>query len=417
MQNAMAIVKIEISVPEALSAIRRFKEDRVKAFEEMSSSIKHSVSTVVGELMNAEMALFLGRDDQANNRRNGYKIKTYTLKGIGTIEIKVPQARKPGFESSIIPKGERIDPRLKEDMAVLALAGLSNRTLAMLSKRLLGVNVNKDTIANSLDLVSEKARAWLTRPLTDEYWAIYVDGTNFNIQRRGTTEKEPSLVVLGINRNGYRSILAIEPGQKDSSDCWRTVFKELKRRGLNGKAVSIGIMDGLPGLERVFKEEFSHAVTQRCWVHALKNAMNKCPKRLKESFKLLADKVIYASSQNGARKAFKQLKNTMGNDAQRAVECIEKDLESLLAHFAFDRSYWRTLRTTNPIERINKEIKRRTKSMETLGESTLETIVAFTALKLEINWRRHPVNSEHFERLTYVKQNALEEVVHELSGQ
>lgn len=416
MQNAMAIIKVEISIPEAIKALKKFKENRSQALEEVSTSIRDSVSMAVNELLNAEMNLYLGEPDQADNKRNGYKIKTYTFKGIGTLELKVPQARRAGFNSVVIPKGERIDPRLKEDMAVLSLAGLSNRTLAMVSKRLLGVEVGKDTISSSLEMISEKACSWLTRPLTDEYWALYIDGTNFNIQRRGSTEKEPSLVVLGISREGYRSILAIEPGQKDSADCWRSVFKELKSRGLKADQVRIGIMDGLPGLERVFKEEFSQAVSQRCWVHALRNAMSKCPKRLRDGFKSLVNQVMFASSQNAARRSFLELKKAMADDGRRAVSCLEKDLESLLAHYAFERSYWRALRTTNPIERVNKEIKRRTKPMETVGEKTLEVLVAFIALKLEFNWRLHPVNAEHFEKLTYVKQNALEEVVQELTG-
>lgn len=298
----------------------------------------------------------------------------------------MPLARKSGFESSVIPKGERIDPRLKEDMAILHLADLSTRTLSMISQRLLQVEVSKDTISSSLGMILERASQWLRRPIEKNYWALYIDGTNFNIQRRGSTEKGPSLVVLGIDDEGYRSVIAIEPGHKNDASTWQTLFKELKARGLNGNNVRLGIMDGLPGLEKSFKEEFPKAMTQRCWVHSLKNALNKCPKRLRDSFKLLADKVMYASSKNSAEIAFADLKVTMKTDGARAISCLEKDLSSLLTFYSFEKSYWRTLRTTNPIERINKELKRRTKSMESLGESTLEVLVAFVALRLEMNW-------------------------------
>jgi len=173
-------------------------------------------------------------------------------------------------------------------------------------------------------------------------------------------------------------------------------------------------MDGLPGLEKVFREEFPNAVTQRCWVHSLKNALNKCPKRLREAFKLLADKIMYAAGQNDARKAFGHLKSQMRTDGSRAISSLEKDLESLLVHYTFDKSYWRSLRTTNPVERINKELKRRTKPMETVGEQTLEVIVAFVALKMEVNWRRHKVNAKHFDKLANMKNNAVENVVEQL---
>ena len=261
--------------------------------------------------------------------------------------------------------------------------------------------------------MANKAKEWLRRPLKEDYWALFIDGTNFKIQRRKSTESEPSLVVLGISSEGYRSILAIEPGYKDNAEAWRTVFKDLKSRGLDSSKVQIGIMDGLPGLEKVFREEFPKAVTARCWVHALKNTLNKCPQRLREAFKMLADKIMYASSQSAARVAFADLKKQMKTDAQRAINCLEKDLESLLVHYTFDKSYWRTLRTTNPIERINKELKRRTKSMESVGEARLEVIAAFTALRMEMNWRRNKVNAKHFDKLVNMKHNALEQVVEE----
>ena len=415
MRNFMSIIKIEVSIPEAISALKRFKNDRVKALEELSTAYKTSVENCLNDLLKAEMSLFLGQPEQSDNKRNGYKERSYTFKGIGTVQVRMPQARNGGFESQVVPKHERIDPRLKEDVAVLHLAGLSTRTIAMVSKRLLNVEVSKDLVTGSLTLISEKASQWLKRPLTDEYWALYIDGTNFRLQRRGSTEGEPSLVVLGVNTSGYRSILSIEPGYKDDAECWRTVFKELKARGVDSKKVRIGIMDGLPGLERVFREEFPHAVTQRCWVHALKNALNKCTKRSREAFKKLADEVQYASSQNAARAAFSKLKEVMAGEAKNAVHCLEKDLESLLAHYAFEKSYWRALRTTNPIERVNKEFKRRLKVMESVGENTLEVMVAFVALKLEMNWRRNPVNAKHLEKLQYVRPNAVEEVIQEIS--
>ena len=109
----------------------------------------------------------------------------------------------------IIPKSEQVDPRLREDMAVLHLAGISTRDLEMMSKRLLGIDVSRQTVSNALDEIQGKAVEWLTRPLTGNYWALYVVGTNFKIQRRGSTQSKPSLVVLGIDENNRKSILAI----------------------------------------------------------------------------------------------------------------------------------------------------------------------------------------------------------------
>lgn len=397
MQLSMGIIKVEVSLPEATQALEAFGRNRIQAFEAMTSELKSAVGNAISSLLHTEMTLFLGKPEQSGNKRNGYEEREYALKGVGCIRIRMPQDRKSQFKSQVIVPREQIDPRLKEDMAVLHLAGLSTRTMAMVSKRVLGVEVSTDTVSESLGSIEEKALQFLTRPLTSRYWALFIDGTNFRIQRRGTTAKEPSLVVLGIDESNRMSLLAVEPGTKDNVDAWAAVFAELARRGLDMSAVRIGIMDGLPGLERLFQETFPNAVTARCWVHSLRNALAKTPSRLRDVFKKLAHAVMYAPSENAARLAFQELKAAMGTDAQRAVYCLEKDLDSLLTHYRFEKSFWRALKTTNPIERVNREFKRRTKSMDSLGERTLQVLVAFTAIRLEFGWQRTPVTATHLE--------------------
>lgn len=408
MNFRMGIIKVEIKVPELVQALESFKENRTTALEALTNEIRHGVSDFFNAVLQAEMDLFLGRADQSSNKRNGFREKEYALKGVGCLRIRMPTDRKREFESSMFPHREQIDPRLKEDIAILHLAGLSNRVMAMVSKRVLGVEVSTDTVTKSLDIIEGKALAWLERPLHKKYWSLFIDGTNFKIQRRGSTEKEPSLVVLGVDEENRMSILSISPGYKDNAESWREVFKDLVKRGLDPQAVQIGVMDGLPGLETAFKESFVRAVTARCWVHSLKNAMAKVPERLRPAFKKLAHAVMYASSEASARQAFRALKHEMGHDAERSVRVLEKDLNSLLAHYKFDQKLWRTLRTTNPIERVNKELKRRTKSMETLGERTLEVLLAFTAMRLEYHWQRVPVDTPHLEKLGG-RKNKIEE--------
>lgn len=416
MRTDMGIIKVEINLSELSQALETFKRNRLKAFETLTMEVKDAVSGTLNQLLHAEMSLFLGKPEESGNKRNGYKEREYALKGIGCIRIRMPIDRKRRFDSEIIPTREQIDPRLKEDMAVLHLAGISTRMVAMISRRLLGVSVSTDTVRKSLHVIEAQAVSWFDRPLDDSYWALFIDGTNFRIQRRGSTEKEPSLVVLGVNARNQLSILAIEPGQKDNAACWEAVFSDLKRRGLKADKVRIGIMDGLSGLETAFKGAFTNAVTARCWVHALRNAMAKSPARLAAPFKALAHKVMYAASENDARVAFVALKEAMGSDAARAVQCLEKDLDSLLAHYRFDKTLWRPLKTTNPIERVNKELKRRTKVMESVGERTLRIVTAFVALRLEYYWQKIPLDASQLNHLLPLKTNdadlALKSVFH-----
>lgn len=410
MKLEMGIIKIEIKIPELVKAVETFKSNRLEALEHLTEEIKNGVGDLYNQLLKTEMEIFLGHPDEVDNKRNGYQEREYVLKGVGCVRIRMPVDRKRKFKSAIVPAREQIDSRLREDMAVLHLAGLSNRVLALISKRVLGVEVSTDTITKSLEVVEEKALLWLERPIDKKYWALFIDGTNFKVQRRGTTEKEPSLVVLAIDESNHMSLLSLQPGYKDDAHSWREVFKDLIRRGLDPQAVKIGIMDGLPGLETAFKETFVNSVTARCWAHSLRNALAKTPERLRIPFKALAHKIMYAEGESDARAAFTALKTAMGNDAERAVRVIERDLNSLLSHYSFDKRFWRTLRTTNPIERINKELKRRTKSMETIGEKTLNILLAFIAMRMEYHWQRQSVDSAHFEKLGK-RKNQIESTV------
>lgn len=395
----MGIIKVEVNFSEITQAVNEFRHNKLRALETLTTEVKGAVGRFFNQLLHTEMSLFLGQPDQSDNKRNGYRERQYALKGIGLLRIRMPLDRKREFRSDILPAGERIDPRLKNDLALLHLAGISTRMLAMISRRLLGVEVSTDTVSKSLERIEENALSWLDRPITKNYWALFVDGTNFRIQRKGSTEKEPSLVVLGLDDDRKLSILAIEPGSKDNADCWRAVFHDLKKRGLNSSQVRLGIMDGLPGLENTFKEEFPNSSTARCWVHALRNAMAKIPSRFSDSFKSYVHKVMYASNEDEARKQFLILKEVFGKDGDRAIACLEKDLNSLLVHYRFDSKLWRTLKTTNPIERVNRELKRRTKMMETLGEKTLRIVTVFVALRLEYHWQKVGVDSIQIQNL------------------
>jgi putative transposase len=151
-------------------------------------------------------------------------------------------------------------------------------------------------------------------------------------------------------------------------------------------------MDGLPGLERVFKEEFPKAKVQRCQIHVARNILAKVPRKLK---KVVADDVrsiFYASSRNKAMEFFYEFKSRWEKEIPSAVKCLQNSLEACLTYLNFPEEEWICLRTTNVIERVNKEFKRRTKPMEILaGERSCYTLLAFVCLKMEVKWRSRPI--------------------------
>ena len=266
------VVRLDISVSEARRAAQAFAVDRRAALAAVSAGIREAVSGLFDQLLNAEMSLFLGREEQVSNRRNGFVVREYALAGIGKLALRVPRDRGGEFFSAIVPHRERLDPRLNENLALLHLAGISSRTIASISKRVLDIEVSRETVLHSMGELKPAAEKWLTRELTSPCWALFVDGTNFRVQRRGSTELEPWLVVVGVDEANHRSLLAVEPAGREGVEAWRAAFGTLKRRGLDASAVRVGVMDGLPGLEALFREEFPNAVTARCWTHAKTNA-------------------------------------------------------------------------------------------------------------------------------------------------
>jgi putative transposase len=407
-----ALMKIVVKVGDAVSLARRFREAPGLAMQEVVAQVRNAVAETLGRAMEAELELHLAENGDPENKRNGYRSRTFAIKGLGSLTVRVPRDRKGTFESCIVPSSRRYDEAIERDLAALHLAGISTRMLAILSRRLLGVKVSAQEVSNSLSAIIPSARKFLERPLGDRKWVyLYVDGTFFSV-RRSTVEKEPTLVVLGVDEGGFKSVLAMVSGDKDSRGAWEMVFRCLKERGLDGSAVQLGIMDGLAGLGTAFTEAFPQARVARCWVHKARNVMTRVPKRYQEAFQADFDLVQYAESGAAARAAFASLKARWTKDCPEAVECTDRDLPALLVHYEFPKAHWDALRTTNPIERVNKEFKRRSKAMEQMGPDGLRALLAFTALKLEFGWMQTSIAASNLQHLVYRKKREarLEEI-------
>ena len=400
-------MKIVVKVKDVVELARRFETAPIEAMREVAGlareAVRSTLKAALEQVMDSEMTLFLGEERQSSrlNKRNGYRTRHFAIKGIGEVELKVPRDRAGRFDSKVVPERRRYDKDIEKDIALLHLAGLSTRMLAQLSKHLLGVRVSGTEVSNSLHEIVPAARQYLERPLDGRKFVyMYIDGTNFRI-RRTTVGIEPTLVVVGVDDTGHKSILAMTQGDKDSRSAWEMVFADLKARGLDGSAVQLGIMDGLPGLGNAFIEAFPTAKVARCWVHKARNVFPLVPKRYQEAFHADWDAVQYANSREAAETAWAALKKVWDKPCGDAVKRIEKDLPELLVHYDFPREHWEALRTTNPIERVNKEFKRRAKSMEAMSADGLKALLAFTALRLEYGWATTPITSNKLDHLRH----------------
>jgi len=391
-------MKISLSVTELKNVFKEIQRQPDRIFEMMRLEMNKGVGEYLSELMRTELSHFLGREpyerkEGETNHRNGSYGRQFTMKRLGEVAIEVPRDRNGKFRSEVLPRSKRYEDELRKDVCLMYLTGISTRTLSMLSKQLLGRKISAGEVSRANRELVEAVERWRTRDLSQEKIKyMLVDGVNFSMRVGKSVETVPVLVAVGVKEDGTRLVLGLQAGDKESAACWREFFKDLKSRGLSSETVVLGVMDGLAGLEMVFKEEFPEAEVQRCQVHVARNVLAKVPKKLKQGVADEIRSIFYASSKEKAKEFFVQFKEHWEKEVPSAVKCLENSLESCLTFFKFPPEEWQALRTTNIIERLNKEFKRRTKSMEIVaGENACYRLLAFISLKMEVHWKRNPI--------------------------
>jgi len=223
-----ALMKIVVKVGDVVALARRFREAPAAAMTEVVAQVRIAFAETLERVMEAEIDLHLGEEADPSNKRNGYRSRSFTVKGIGTVTLRVPRDRKGTYDSRIVPASRRYDEAIERDLAVLHLAGISTRMLSILSGRALGMRVSATEVSNALGTLIPAARRFLERPLGGRKWVyLYVDGTNFRV-RRTTVALEPTLVVLGVDEHGFKSVLAMVSGDKDARGAWEMVFAEVQ---------------------------------------------------------------------------------------------------------------------------------------------------------------------------------------------
>lgn len=395
------MLEVKINVPELKDYVKNLVKNKKDFFPSMNLDLNLAAKNFINAVLCTEFEIFIGRDKHERqsaisvterNYYNGTYSRSLNIKDVGKVTIRVPRDRKGEYCSEVLEPYRRIDGRLEDDMAISYLFGTSTRGLSLISKRLFGVKVSHSQISQYAEKLTESVEAWRTQRITESYKYLYIDGTNFKMRVTDSIEIVTVLVVIGVNSEGVKKVLALQAGDKESSSNWRELFKDLKIRGLDKNKVKLGIMDGLSGLELVFKDEFPQADIQRCQVHVQRNILCKVPKKLKEEVADDVRSVFYSKTKNKALEFAEKFNKKWSKDLPSAVKCLESSLEQTLTYLKYPEEEWLSLRTTNPIERLNKEYKRRTKTMEIVaGEKSCYNLLAVVSLRMEAYWQKHPI--------------------------
>lgn len=356
-----------------------------------------------------EVAEYVARFSQARGEdglrlvvRNGRAEPRKVVIGGMAVPVQAPRVedRREGeqFTSQILPPYLRRSPRLDQTLPVLYLRGLSTGDFAPALEELLGEAARGFSPTNIVRLKEGwevEYRQWRERDLTGtDYVYVWADGVNFSI--RLEEDRLTCLVLIGVRRDGTKELIALEDGYRESEEAWLTLLRGLKRRGLLAPALAVG--DGALGFWNALAEVYPETGQQRCWVHKLRNVLDKLPDRLQERAKELLRSVMYAADQAGAQTARDVFAAEFGAKHEKAVTCLTEDWEELLTFMRFPAEHWQHLRTSNVIESVFSPAKVRTKKTKGAGSRTAGLAMAYKLVSsAQQRWRK--VNAPHLVRL------------------
>ncbi|RIX45338.1 IS256 family transposase [Paenibacillus nanensis] len=297
------------------------------------------------------------------NSLNGSYTRSFQTR-YGTInELQVPRDRKGTFQTRLFRPYQRREGWLEEAIIHMYKGGMSTREVAKFIDSMFGSQYSPTTISNITNTVMEDIADWQKRPLEQRYSVIYLDGLYVKL-KRNTVSSEVVYLVMGIDEKGYRQILGFYVGGHESSNGWVEVLKNLQNRGATD--VLLGVFDGLPGLEEAFRKIYPKADVQHCVVHKVRATFPKV--RVSDKTEFLDDlKQVYTAIDGDVAQAvFDGFKAKWSKRYPKEVNSWEEQLPTLFTFYQYPSMVREAIYTTNPIERMNKELRKRLKPMNSL---------------------------------------------------
>jgi putative transposase len=302
------------------------------------------------------------REPERRDYRNGYYERDFVTR-LGTLRLRIARARGKSF----LPAGLKRFQRRGEEVLMLVreafLRGISTRQVGRVVGIVTGEVVSAQTVSKISRSLDRLVKAFREARLKDEWVYLFLDGVSLRVRRPSGRKRVQMLVAYGVRGDGSRQLLGFLRSQGESQVAWEGLLQDLFRRGLEGKNLKLIVTDGCEGLAAAIQTVYPHAQHQRCWVHKMRNILEKVRKRDYEAVKRQAQAIYRADSRKAAQAAFRIFQAHWKGTYAAMVKRLERDLPELLSFFSFPRHLWRSLRTTNIIERCFVEVRRRTRPM------------------------------------------------------
>jgi putative transposase len=366
---------------DTLTALGALRVDEGKLKNHVDEVVRSSVEETLNGLLDAEADRICGAQryehspERVDTRAGHYERKLETK--AGEVTLKMPKLRRLPFETAIIERYRRREASVEEALVEMYLAGVSVRRVEDITEALWGTRVSSGTVSRLNQKIYRHIEAWRTREIVGEFPYVYLDGVVLKRSWAGEVRNVSVLVAIGVGTDGFRQILGVAEGEKEDLEGWRGFLRYLKDRGLKG--VRLIISDACRGLIEAAAEAYPDTDWQRCVVHFYRNVFSHVPNgKIAEVARML--KAIHAQEDRPAAEAkAKEIVTRMkAMKLKSAAELVEQKVGETLRYYAYPSTHWRQLRTNNPLERIIREIRRRTRVVGAFpdGHSALMLVAA-----------------------------------------
>lgn len=354
-------------------------EEKIK--DHLGKFVRETVEDTLNAMLDAEADEIIQagkyeRNPKRIDTRAGYYDRKLHTRA-GEVNLKVPKLRKLPFESAIIQRYQRREISVEEAMIEMYLAGVSVRRVEDITEALWGTKVSPGTISNMNKKIYKQIEKWRNLPLEKHYAYVYMDGIWLKRSWGGEVKNVSVLVAIGVNDDGYREILGVSEGMKEDKESWRGFLEYLKGRGL--ESIDLIISDKSKGLIETIPDFYPDTRWQRCIVHFYRNVFSKVPNhRMKEVSTML--KAIHAQEDKGeAERKLNMVADKLKNmKLKEAAQILESGGHETLSYYYYPVQHWKRIRTNNGLERIMREIRRRTRVVGSFpdGQSALMLVAA-----------------------------------------
>lgn len=347
------------------------------------------VQEVIQQVLEAEMdeALGAGKSERTAGRlgyRSGYYGRTLVTR-VGKLELRVPQDRQGRFRTEVFERYQRSEKALVGALTEMYVQGVSTRKVKAITEELCGHEVSAATVSRMNQTLDAELEKFAKRQLEEPYPYLILDARYEKVREDGVIRSQAVLIAIGVDWEGRRNVLAVELANRESATSWREFILGLKQRGLKG--VELVISDDHAGLRKAIREVLSEAVWQRCYVHFLRNALDYLPRKADDECMTELRWIYDRRTIEEARADLAAWLKKWGARYQKLCDWVEANIEETLTFYRLPRQHHKNLKSTNLLERLNEEIKRRTLVVRIFpNEASCLRLIRALAVEMHENW-------------------------------